>query len=44
MPPDGYSSLVVADETSEQLVTVVIEYDCDSVAVAVEIALTITLQ
>jgi hypothetical protein len=32
MPPDGYTSLTVSDEVFEQLVTVMAEYDCDSIA------------
>jgi hypothetical protein len=43
MPPDGYSSITVTDEVFEQLVAVMVEYDCDSVADAVEIASTIAL-
>ncbi len=44
MPPDGYTSLTVSDEVFEQLVTVMAEYDCDSIAEAVETASTIALE
>ena len=44
MPPDGYTSLTVSDEVFEQLVTVMAEYDCDSIADAVETASTIALE
>jgi hypothetical protein len=44
MPPDGYTSLTVSDDVFEQLVGVMAEYDCDSVADAVEIASTIALE
>jgi hypothetical protein len=37
MPPDRYSSITVTDEAFEQLVAVMVEYDCDSVADAVKI-------
>jgi hypothetical protein len=44
MPPDGYTSLTVSDEVFEQLVTVMAEYDCGSIADAVETASTIALE
>ena len=44
MPPEGYSSVTVTDEVFEQLVAVMVEYDCDSVADAVSTASTIALE
>jgi hypothetical protein len=44
MPPDGYTSLTVSEEVFEQLTIVMAEYDCDSVAEAVETASTIALE
>jgi hypothetical protein len=44
MPPDGYTSLTVSEDVFEQLVTVMAEYDCDSIADAVETASTIALE
>ena len=44
MPPDGYTSLTVSDEVFEQLVTVMTEYDCNSIADAVSTASTIALE
>jgi hypothetical protein len=44
MPPDGYTSLTVSEEVFEQLVAVMTEYDCDSIADAVETASTIALK
>jgi hypothetical protein len=35
MPPEGYSSITVPDEVFEQGTTVMIEYDCESIADAV---------
>ena len=44
MPPDGYTSLTVSEDVFEQLVTVMAEYDCDSIADAVETASTIAVE
>lgn len=44
MPPDVYSSITATDEVFEQLVAVMVEYDCDGVADAVEIASAIPLK
>jgi hypothetical protein len=44
MPPDGYTSLTVSEDVFKQLVTVMAEYDCDSIADAVETASTIALE
>jgi len=44
MPPDGYTSLTVSEDVFEQLVTVMAEYDCDSVADAVSTASAIALE
>ena len=44
VPPDGYTSLTVSDEVFEQLITVMTEHDCNSIATAVETASTIALE
>ena len=44
MPPDGYNSLTVSDEAMEQLVLVMAEYDCESLADAVSTASAIALE
>ena len=44
MPPDGYTSLTVSEEVFEQLVAVMTEYDCNSIADAVETASTVALE
>jgi hypothetical protein len=44
LPPNGYTSLTVSEEVFEQLVAVMTEYDCDSIADAVETASTIALK
>lgn len=44
MPPDGYNSLTVSDEVIEQLALVMAEYECDSLADAVETASAIALE
>jgi hypothetical protein len=44
MPPDGYTSLTVSEEVFEQLVAVMTEYDCDSVADAAGTASTVALE
>jgi len=44
MPPDGYNSLTVSDDVIEQLARVMSEYDCDSLADAVETASVIALE
>jgi hypothetical protein len=44
MPPEGYHAITIDDETFELLTDVMIEYDCDSVAEAIEKSATVTLQ
>lgn len=44
MPPDGYSTITVSEDVFEQLAVVMAEYDCDSLADAVETASTIALK
>lgn len=44
MPPDGFTTITVPDEVLEQLMAVMIEYDCDSTAEAVSIAATVALE
>ncbi len=44
MPPDGYTSLTVSEEVFEQLVAVMTEYDCDSIADAVKTASMVALE
>jgi hypothetical protein len=44
MPPDGYSTITVSEDVFEQLTLVMAEYDCDSLADAVETASTIALE
>ncbi|PSQ34306.1 hypothetical protein BRD08_10015 [Halobacteriales archaeon SW_10_66_29] len=44
MPPDGYTSLTVSEEVFEQLVAVMTEYDCDSIADAVETVSIVALE
>ena len=44
MPPDGYSTITVSEGVIEQLTIVMAEYDCDSLADAVETASTIALE
>lgn len=44
MPPNGYTSLTVSDDVFEQLLAVMTEYNCDSVADAVKIASAIALE
>jgi hypothetical protein len=44
MPPDGYSTITVSEDVFEQLALVMAEYGCDSLADAVETALTIALE
>ena len=38
MPPEGYSTITVPDEVFERVTEVMIEYDCDSIADAVDTA------
>ena len=44
MPPGGYSTITVSEDVIEQLTVVMAEYDCDSLADAVETASTIALE
>ena len=43
MPPDGYSTITVPDEVFERVIEVMIEYDCDSIADAVDTASAVAL-
>jgi hypothetical protein len=43
MPPDGYHTITVSDEVFQQVITVMTEYECDSVADAVATASAIAL-
>jgi len=36
MPPEGYQTITVSDEMFQQVLEVMTEYECDSVADAVE--------
>ena len=44
MPPDGYSSITVPDEVFEQVTTVMIEHNCESIADAVATASAVALE
>ena len=44
MPPECYSSITVPDEVVEQGTTVMIEYDCESVADAVATTSAVALE
>jgi hypothetical protein len=44
MPPEGYSTITVPDEVFERVTEVMIEYDCDSIADAVDIASAVALE
>ena len=44
MPPEGYQAITVDEETFDLLTEVMIEYDCDSVAEAVNKSATIALE
>ena len=44
MSPEGYSSITVPDEVFEQGTTVMIEYDCESIADAVATASAVALE
>lgn len=44
MPPDGYTTITVSDETIELLSKVTAGYDCDSIADAVHTAATIAVE
>lgn len=43
MPPDGYHTITVSDEVFQQVVAVMTEYECESVADAVGTASAIAL-
>jgi hypothetical protein len=43
MPPEGYSTITVPDEVFERVTEVMIEYDCDSIADAVDTASAVAL-
>jgi len=38
MPPDGYTSVTISDETAAKLAEIVVEQDLDSIAEAVDYA------
>ena len=44
MPPEGYSMITVPYEVFEWVTEVMIEYDCDSVADAVDTASAVALE
>ena len=43
MPLEGYSTIIVPDEVFERVTEVMIEYDCDSIADAVDTASAVAL-
>jgi len=44
MPPEGCLAITIDEETFELLTRVIVKYDCDSVAEAIEKSATIALQ
>lgn len=44
MPPEGYTAITVSEELVEKLTAVMIEYDCETLAEAVEISSDIALE
>jgi len=44
MPPEGCRAITIDEETFELLTRVMVKYDCDSVAEAIEKSATIALQ
>ena len=44
MPPEGYSTITVPDEVFERVTEVMVEYDCDSIADAVDTASAVALE
>lgn len=44
MPPEGYNSITVPDEVFQQLLAVMTEYNCDSIADAVATASAVALK
>lgn len=44
MPPDGYQTITISDDVLEQLVAVMAEYDCESLADAVDTASVVALE
>lgn len=44
MPPDGYQTITISDETAHLLAAVMEEYDVESKAAAVEVAATVALE
>ena len=44
MPPESYSSITVPDEVFEQVTTVMVEYDCESIADTVATASAVALE
>jgi hypothetical protein len=44
MPPEGYSAVTVPGEIFERVAEVIIEYDCDSIADAVDTASAVALE
>jgi hypothetical protein len=44
MPPKGFRAITIDDETFELLTEVMVKYDCDSVAEAIEKSANIALE
>jgi hypothetical protein len=44
MPPEGYNAITVSDEVFQQILAVMSEYECDSIADAVATASTVALE
>jgi hypothetical protein len=44
MPPEGYRAITIDEETFELLTQVMVKYDCDSVAEAIEKSANVALE
>mgnify|MGYP000108346732 FL=1 len=44
MPPEGFRAITIDEETFELLTQVMIKYDCDSVAEAIEKSANVALE
>jgi len=44
MPPKGFRAITINEETFELLTQVMVEYDCDSVAEAIEKSANVALE
>jgi hypothetical protein len=44
MPPEGYRAITIDEETFELLTQVMVEYDCGSVAEAIEKSANVALE